>query len=511
MGNWATPGYVSPFVQGGGIRSDARNSGTAANAALRGISGPIGGGFTRSFGGIGPSGPRIDARPQLSPNTGRGLADFYANQAMPSEFDRLQQRAERQQAWVQGQNFPQRIADNRQRAQALSANAFSGGSNLFGGMASGQSSLPALGGLGGNFSNFSNIQGQVQWRQKGGPVKDIQPYIVNEEGPEAYQPKGGKPMLIPGPMQLFVPPVDGKIIPHKKTMQMMGKSMGTKSPQPKANGGNVFVTKGSENSYFRSGPWRSALDNSSGAGPISTSPIRGNARIPFGALGTGSFGDLSFQRNMMNGIIPNPANPVNPFGMQGAGTRFTVRPLEFRARGGPVQGSGMPAPQQFSNPWAAKWAMSRAQPQAGAFADTYESLYQQGASQGIDMTNAPQTVSGLRRYLGMGQRDIGATQAGRAAARQSLANSAPQAGPPSFLEYGQGAVQFTPQLTEFYNDQGQSFPWAAPVDDPWQTTWLQDRQLSGAQGRTHRERPNSRRRDPVIEAEFEEIYDQFSP
>lgn len=234
-GNWATPGYVSPFVQGGGIRSDAFNSGTAANAALRGISRPTGGGITRSFGGIGPTGPRIDARAQLSPNTGRGLADFYAGQALPSEWDRLQNRALQQQNWLSTQNFPQQIANNRAIAQTNSANAFNGGASTFGGMRSG-GSFPVSPNA---FTTINTFQDQIQWRKDGGPTKKIQPYIVNEEGVEAYQPKGGDPMLIPGGMQLFIPPKDGKIINHRDTMKMMGNQSGTMPPKPRALGGSV--------------------------------------------------------------------------------------------------------------------------------------------------------------------------------------------------------------------------------------------------------------------------------
>jgi len=56
---------------------------------------------------------------------------------------------------------------------------------------------------------------QDLFKAKGGPVDKIQPYIVGEEGPE-----------------LFIPEVNGKIMPHKKTMEML-------KPQFRRSGGPV--------------------------------------------------------------------------------------------------------------------------------------------------------------------------------------------------------------------------------------------------------------------------------
>lgn len=394
-GPFATPGFTSPFVQGGGIRTDAMNGGTAANRALMGLTRPTQGGFSAKFDRIGPAGPRIDARAQLSPATGRGLADFYANQAMPSEWDRLQNRAIQQQSWGNASNFSPFPASTTS-TPFPSSNPFSGGSSTFGGMSSGGAFPPTPSA----FSNINQLQSNIQWREKGGPVQNVQPYIVNEKGMEAYQPKGGKPMLIPGPMQMFIPPKDGKIIPHKKTMEMLHEPMRFNKP-------------------------------------------------------------------------------------------------EHRQMGGPVQGSNA-FPFEPRNPWAAKWAMRRQQQSA----PSYEQLYQQGVAAGIDMTNAPQNPAALQRYLALGQRSQAGAREGRAAARRSLADSAPQAGPPSFLEYGTGSVDFGPSTGPgmFANNQGEFLPWSVP-EGSWQTTWLQDRTLGQAQERSRRSRRNSRT-PQFQEAEF---------
>lgn len=405
-------------MPGGGIKDGANNKGSALNLARSGLTGPSQGGFRASFGRIGPSGPRIDARAQLSPATGRGLADFYANQAMPSEWDRLQNRALQQQSW--GQPFTPLSAPSPIFAPP-SANAFSGGSSLFGGMSSGSAFPPSPSA----FANINQAQSNIQWRERGGPVGSIQPYIVNEEGVEAYQPKGGKPMLIPGPMQMFIPPKDGKIINHKDTMKML------KKPEHRMMGGSVL----------------------------------GNAKTP-----------ASKWIPMSNSL----ANPMM------SGIRFNAP--QARQTGGPVR--GFQDYSQARNPWAVKWAMRNAQQAA---APSYAELYQQGVNAGIDMTNAPQNPFALQRYLAMGQRSQAGAREGRAAARRSLAESAPQAGPPSFLEYGEGSATFSPPTGPgmFANDQGEFLPWSVPAGS-WQTTWLQDRILGQAQERSRRSRRNSR-------------------
>lgn len=419
-------------MQGGGIKDGANNKGSALYLARGGFTRPNQGGFNRSFGRIGPSGPRIDARARLSPATGAGLAEFYADQAMPNEWDRLQNRAMQQQSWMGGTSSPP--ASPATPSAFPLGNAFTGGSPTFGGMSSGNPFPPSPS----TFANLGQLQSNIQWCKKGGPVGEVQPYIVNEEGVEAYQPKGGDPMLIPGPMQMFIPPKDGKIINHRDTLKMM------KKPEHRMMGGKVFG-----GSMTPASNW-----------------------IPM---------QNSLARPMMSGI--------------------SLKAPQARQTGGPVQGfDGMP---QASNPWAVKWAMRNAQNNQSS----YNQLYNQGEMSGIDMTNAPDNPRALARYLALGRRSQAGVQAGRQAARQSLADSAPLPGPPSFLEYGEGSVQFTPQPTEFFNDAGQSFPWVS--QDPWQTTWMQDRALTQARSRTARERPNSRRRDPAIEAEFETIYDSF--
>lgn len=70
-------------------------------------------------------------------------------------------------------------------------------------------------------------------RAKGGDVDKVQPYIINEKGTEAFQPKGGSPVPIPGGKQLFIPSQDGKIIPHAETMKLFMPIGGQPVPIPK--------------------------------------------------------------------------------------------------------------------------------------------------------------------------------------------------------------------------------------------------------------------------------------
>lgn len=222
-----------------------------------------------------------------------------------------------------------------------------------------------------------------------------------------------------------------------------------------------------------------------------TSPIRNSAGMaPFGPLGAGSFLDQSFQRNLRNGVIPGPVGTgMQPLGLPGV----TMQPVQFRARGGRVQAPQMSNafPYEPRNPWAAKWAMRQQQAPSfgggGGFGNSYEDLYQQGVSAGIDMTNAPESASALRRYLNLGRRDQSSAASGRAAAQQSLTRSAQEAIPRAqdfnpIEMYGTGSVQFTPQPSLFANEQGEFLPWSAPANDPWQTTWMQDRTLSQRRG-----------------------------
>jgi hypothetical protein len=490
-GSFATPGYKSPFAVGGGILDAANNSGTAENMALSrfrntGSVGSIQGGIKSSFGmggggrgrgqgyrqggsGGGGGGGRIDARAQLSPATGRGLADFYAMNAktpqgqfaMPSEFDRLQQRAEQQQGWMNpvrpfdpfnGFGTPGPAPTSWGNQAPINPSVFSGG--------------PA-------FPTLPNLP----TREKGGPVGKIQPYIVNEKGEEAYQPKGGFPQLITGPEQFFFPPVDGKIIPHKKTKEMMkdGKVL---PPQHRQMGGMVKQSMGS---------------------PFSTMNQAGSS-FSFGSPGA-------------NAPMGQPMKPLMSSPMQmGMGGSFGSRGfsnIQFRANGGPVQASfGMQESVQY-DPWAAKHFARKAQGGSMAQPASYDQLYQQGQQLGINMQNAPRTLSGLQRYLDMGRGSQGAVRDARAAARASLAQSAkanaPMVGPLTPIDvYGSGSSTFGPRPAEqvgmFANQFGQMLPWEAP---PWQQgqgiedmqmSWLQDRALTQAQERSSRSRPASSRR-----------------
>lgn len=381
-GRFATPGYQNPFVQGGGVSSIAANSGSAQNYAMNnfnsyGSTGGVQGGFSSSFGmgggrggrggyggggsmagtfrgtdgtrmAMGPHGPipvggRINARAQLSPNTGRGLSDYYANQVLPGSYDNLQRMQSWQQDWLE-ENSP----------------------NL--------TSLAPPGKLDKHFNNFKEMQSKVQWRRRGGPVS-AQPYIVNEEGVEAYQPKGGDPQLIGGPQQVFFPPQDGKIIPHRKTVRMME-----------------------------------------------------------------------------SGLIPGASSLQGP---------------KYRARGGPVAASGHDPAMQ--------WYMANAQAAQAPRQESYQDLYARGRGLGLNMTNAPKTVRGLRRFLDMGQNTVDGIQEGRAAAQYSLENQPQeQEVPLRRLRRGETAsVYFGPRTSPgmFSNDAGEQFPMTS--NNPWQTTWPQ--------------------------------------
>lgn len=72
----------------------------------------------------------------------------------------------------------------------------------------------------------------------GGNEEAVKPYIVNEEGPEAWQPEGGKPQLMPGKEKMVVFPKDGKVIPHGRTMKMLRDGK-LDLPEHRAGGGIV--------------------------------------------------------------------------------------------------------------------------------------------------------------------------------------------------------------------------------------------------------------------------------
>lgn len=81
-------------------------------------------------------------------------------------------------------------------------------------------------------------------RKHGGRVKashKIQPYIVNEgDKEEMFQPEGGMPQIIEGPEQMFIPPADGKIIPHKKASRI-AKDLGMLPPKHAKKGADVYL------------------------------------------------------------------------------------------------------------------------------------------------------------------------------------------------------------------------------------------------------------------------------
>jgi hypothetical protein len=56
--------------------------------------------------------------------------------------------------------------------------------------------------------------------------KNLPLYRTNEEGVEAFQPKGGEPLLIEGGEQIRTFPTDGKVIPADRTSKLMRQGRG---------------------------------------------------------------------------------------------------------------------------------------------------------------------------------------------------------------------------------------------------------------------------------------------
>lgn len=81
-------------------------------------------------------------------------------------------------------------------------------------------------------------------REHGGPVvkisRMIRPYIVNENGEEMYQPdSGGPPQIIRGGEQVFFPPENGRIIPHKRASRI-AMEMNIAPPEHRGKGGDAL-------------------------------------------------------------------------------------------------------------------------------------------------------------------------------------------------------------------------------------------------------------------------------
>lgn len=70
-----------------------------------------------------------------------------------------------------------------------------------------------------------SLKNSVGALKKGGPASTVHPYIVNEQGEEAFKPDGGKPELMPGPEHMTTFPENGTVIPHGRTMRMMKEGM----------------------------------------------------------------------------------------------------------------------------------------------------------------------------------------------------------------------------------------------------------------------------------------------
>lgn len=91
--------------------------------------------------------------------------------------------------------------------------------------------IPPTGQVGGEETGYEGSQPPAsaetgyEGRKKGGDTKAVHPYDVNEQGTEAFVPKGGKPELIPGGEHVTTFPRAGRVIPHGRTMSMMSKGL----------------------------------------------------------------------------------------------------------------------------------------------------------------------------------------------------------------------------------------------------------------------------------------------
>lgn len=162
----------------------------------------------------------------LSKFNSRGLADLIANNAVdekgnflrPNQWQRLQDRTN---AMLGAANLDSTLTPTIQQPQLPAQDGIEPLYDPYG-LSNPNSALASL--------DLEGFAGAAMHGKK--HAKGDKTYLVNEEGTEAFIPDGGAPMLIPGPMRLFKPPTDGRIIPHKKTMEMMGA-------EPRANGGRV--------------------------------------------------------------------------------------------------------------------------------------------------------------------------------------------------------------------------------------------------------------------------------
>ena len=85
-------------------------------------------------------------------------------------------------------------------------------------------------------------------KENGGKTASIKPYIVNENGEEAWQPDGEKPQLIPGKEKMVLFPKDGKVIPHGRTMEMVKKGK-VEMPEHRVKGGDTPASLAERKTY----------------------------------------------------------------------------------------------------------------------------------------------------------------------------------------------------------------------------------------------------------------------
>lgn len=183
------------------------------------------------------------------------------------------------------------------------------------------------------FGIMPDDEDNIKKEAKGGPVK-VQPYIVNEKGMESYQPKGGDPMLIPGGEQTFFPPVDGKIIPHDKTMEMMkhrlagGPVSAGMGITPLFDGSDEDVQK---KAIDRNHWWKSlSADSQAMYGPASQELYHQGVINP-----TADQTDEYFKKKLARRDWERSLSPEDmAIGQQA----IAMRPFLNRERGGPVNG-----------------------------------------------------------------------------------------------------------------------------------------------------------------------------
>lgn len=94
----------------------------------------------------------------------------------------------------------------------------------------------------GTLPNEDETAAESYGLKDGGEETAVKPYIVNEQGTEAWKPDGGRPQLIQGGEQMVAFPKDGEVIPHEKTMEMVAEGK-IEPPEKLARGGKNKATR----------------------------------------------------------------------------------------------------------------------------------------------------------------------------------------------------------------------------------------------------------------------------